>query len=379
MKKQIKFIIAGILLISLTFSLSHAQDDNEEGYQFTDKIRLETSSVKDQGSSGTCWCFATTSFLETELIRMGKPEYDLSEMFLVHEAYKKKADKFIRYHGNNNFGQGGQAHDALIELEQHGIVPEEVYSGIIYGENKHKHYEMASVLKSFLETLTKNTRRKISPVWDDAYASVLESYLGEIPATFEYKGKQYTPHSFAEELEISTEDYVELTSFSHHPFYEQFILELPDNWSHDPYYNLPLDDLMEVINYSLEEGYSVVWDGDVSSEAFSHRTGIAVVPAEEDASFKAGPVEEKSIDQKYRQTLFNNFTMTDDHLMHLTGIGEDQNGKKYFLTKNSWDTDSNEYGGFLYMSDPYVRLNTIAIMVHKDAIPENILTKLGIQ
>jgi bleomycin hydrolase len=378
MKKTINTLLISILLISFSSVSLYAQE--KEGYQFTDQVRLETSSVKDQGSSGTCWCFATTSFLETELIRMGKKEFDLSEMFLVHEAYKKKADKFIRYHGNNNFGQGGQAHDAIHELRQHGIVPEKVYSGLLEGEKRHKHYEMASLLQSFVETLVENPRRRnLSPIWSSAYASILESYMGPLPKTFEYEGETYTPRSFAEELELNPDDYVELTSFSHHPFYDNIILEMPDNWSHDPYYNVPLNELMEVMDYSLEQGYSVVWDGDVSSEGFTHRTGVAVVPEKEDANFEEGPVEEKSIDQEYRQKLFNNFTMTDDHLMHLTGIGEDQNGQKYYLTKNSWGTDSNEYGGFLYMSNPYVRLNTIAIMVHKDAIPEEIAEKLGIE
>jgi bleomycin hydrolase len=379
MKKTINLLLISFLLVSVLPGLTHAQE-NEKEYQFTDKIRLETTSVKDQGKSGTCWCFATVSFLETELIRMGKPEYDLSEMFLVHHAYEKKARKYIRYHGNNNFGQVGQAHDAMIELSQHGIVPEEVYSGIIYGDdNTHRHYEMASVLKSMVKTLVKNRRSKLSPVWDEAYGSILDSYMGVPPKEFKYKGENYTPQSFAENLGINPNDYVELTSFSHHPFYESVILEVPDNWSHDPYYNVPLDELMEIMDYSIEEGYSVVWDGDVSSEGFSHRSGIAVLPENEDDNFKMHPVTEKSIDQEYRQKMFNNFTMTDDHLMHLTGIGEDQNGQKYYLTKNSWDSDSNEYGGYLYMSDPYVRLNTIAIMVHKEAIPDEIAEKLGIE
>jgi bleomycin hydrolase len=377
MKKQLKQIIVSLLISFIAIS-SIAQEE-EQGYEFTDKIRLETSSVKDQGASGTCWCFATVSFLETELLRMGKPEYDLSEMYVVHHTYEKKADKYIRYHGNNNFGQGGQAHEAIIELNQHGIVPEEVYSGIIYGDNNHKHYEMASALKAFLNSLLEGRRRTLSPVWDDAYSAILEAYMGELPQNFEFEGKNYTPQTFAESLELNPENYVELTSFNHHPYYQQFILELPDNWSHDPYYNLPLDELMQVIDYSMEEGYSVVWDGDVSSEGFSHSDGIAVIPVDEEAPFKTEPVEEKSIDQDYRQSMFNNFTMTDDHLMHLTGIGEDQNGKKYYLTKNSWDSESNEYGGFLYMSEPYVRLNTIAIMVHKEAIPDEIAEKLGIE
>lgn len=376
MRKLSNILFATFIAVFVSANLS-AQDDTNE-YQFTDEVRLETSSVKDQGRSGTCWCFATVSFLETELIRMGKPEYDLSEMFLVHEAYKKKARKYVRYHGDNNFGQGGQAHDAMHELAQHGIVPEKVYTGRIYGQDMHRHYELASVLKGFTNKLLENPTDQISPAWEKAYAGILDAYLGETPETFEYEGETYTPKSFADELGINPDNYVELTSFSHHPYHQDFVLELPDNWSHDPYYNLPLNELMEVIDYSLENGYSVAWDGDVSSEGFSHGNGIAVVPENEDANFKTQPVEEKDITQEYRQKQFNKFIMTDDHLMHLTGIGKDQEGTRYYLTKNSWNTDSNEYGGFLYMSEPYVKLNTIAVMVHKDAIPEDIREKLDL-
>lgn len=378
MKKQIRILTISVALVTLMAFFANAQEPDNE-YEFNDKYRLETSSVKSQDRTGTCWCFATVSFLETELIRMGKPEYDLSEMFLVHNTYQKKADRYVRFHGNNNFGQGGQAHDAMHELKEHGIVPEEVYSGIQYDGDTHQHYELASVLQGFLKPLVENRRNQPSTVWKDAYRAVLDSYLGETPDEFEYQGRTFTPESFAEYLEINPDDYIELTSFSHHSYYEPFVLEVPDNWSHDLYYNLPVDDLMEVMYYSIENGYSVVWDGDVSSDGFSHKNGVAVVPVDDDADFKKKPVEEKNINQEVRQELFNNFTMTDDHLMHLTGIGEDKNGKKYFLTKNSWGEDSNAYEGFLYMSDPYVRLNTIAVMVHKDAIPGEIAGKLGIE
>ena len=374
MRKLSNILFATFISVLLSANV-FAQEDNQK-YDFTDEVRLETTSVKDQGRSGTCWCFATVSFLETELIRMGKPEYNLSEMFLVHEAYKKKARKYVRYHGNNNFGQGGQAHDAMYELEQHGIVPEEVYSGIIYGNDMHRHTEMASVLSGFLDNLLDNRSNTLTPVWEDAYAGILESYLGEIPEEFEYKGETYTPSSFANELDIDTDNYVELTSFTHQPYYQSFALEVPDNWSHDPYYNLPLNEFVKVIDHSLENGYSVVWDGDVSSKGYSHSNGIAVVPENMEDNFKKHPVKEKEITAEYRQKQFNNFTMTDDHLMHLTGIGKDQEDTQYYLTKNSWDSDSNDYGGFQYMSKPFIKLNTIAIMVHKDAIPGEIREKL---
>ncbi|MCF8336178.1 MAG: C1 family peptidase [Bacteroidales bacterium] len=364
-----------IVVVGIFSKSTFSQDENNNGYQFTDQIRLETTSVKDQHKSGTCWCFATVSFLETELLRMGKQEYDLSEMYLVRHTYMQKAKDYVKFHGHNNFGQGGQAHDAMIELEQHGIVPEKVYPGTEYGTEKHVHNEVASVLDNYVETLTGNRSNTLTPVWTEGYAKILDTYFGEVPEQYNYKNESYTPKSFLNELGINTDNYIELTSFTHHPWYKAFDLEVPDNWAHKRYYNLPLNELVEVMDHSLESGYSVVWDGDVSNRGFSHAQGIAVVPSDDNASFRNHPVEEKEIIQANRQIQFLNQTMTDDHLMHITGIGNDKEGKKYYLTKNSWGPKSNNYGGFLYMSEPYIRLNTIAIMVHKDAIPEDIKEK----
>jgi bleomycin hydrolase len=378
MRKLSNILAISILLLGMFSIPSSAQEDQAEGYEFTDQVRLETSSVKDQHRSGTCWCYATVSFLETELLRMGQPEYDLSEIYLVRHTYLQKARDYIRFHGHNNFNQGGQAHDAMTELTQHGIVPEEAYPGLEYGTEKHVHGEVVSAMTGYVKGVEDNGRRAITPAWDEGFNGILDAYFGEVPETFEYEGKSYTPKSFAQSLNINPDDYVELTSFTHHPWYKAFDLEVPDNWAHEDYYNLPLDELVEVMNYSLQEGYSVVWDGDVSSRGFSHGNGIAVVPEDEDAKFKEQPVAEKHITEQYRQEQFNNQTMTDDHLMHLTGIGEDQKGTRYYLTKNSWDSTGNNYGGFLYMSEPYIRLNTVAIMVHKDAIPDGIREKLDL-
>ena len=375
MRKLTNILAISILLLGM-FSNPASAQEGQEGYQFTDQVRLETSSVKDQHRSGTCWCYATVSFLETELLRMGQPEYDLSEIYLVRHAYEQKAWDYVRFHGHNNFNQGGQAHDAMIEMTQHGIVPEEAYPGLEYGTEKHVHGEVVSVMTGYVKEVEDNGRRAITPVWDEGFNRILDTYFGEVPESFEYKGESYTPKSFAQSLNLNPDDYVELTSFTHHPWYKAFDLEVPDNWAHKDYYNLPLDELVEVMDYSLQEGYSVVWDGDVSSRGFSHGNGIAVVPEDEDANFKEQPVAEKDITEEYRQEQFNNQTMTDDHLMHLTGMGEDQKGTRYYLTKNSWDSTSNSYGGFLYMSEPFIRLNTVAIMVHKDAIPDDIREKL---
>ena len=376
MKMYSKILFPMIILAGIFFKPAVSQEENKNGYHFTDQIRLETTPVKDQHRSGTCWCFATVSFLETELLRMGESEYDLSEMYLVRHTYMQKAKDYVKFHGHNNFGQGGQAHDAMIEFEQHGIVPEKIYPGTGYGTEKHVHNEVASVLKNYVETLTGNRGNQLTPVWTEGYAEILNTYFGEVPEQYNYQNKTYTPESFMNKLGIDTDNYIEITSFTHHPWYETFDLEVPDNWAHKKYHNLPIDELVEVMDHSIESGYSVIWDGDVSNRGFSHGQGIAVVPAEEDASFRSHPVEEKEIIQANRQIQFLNQTMTDDHLMHITGIGNDKEGKKYYLTKNSWGPESNRYGGFLYMSEPYIRLNTIAIMVHKDAIPDEIAGKL---
>jgi len=377
MRKLSNILVISILLLGMFSNPAFAQDEQAEGYQFTDRVRLETSSVKDQHRSGTCWCYATVSFLETELLRMGRQEFDLSEIYLVRHTYEQKAWDYLRFHGHNNFNQGGQAHDAMIELAQHGIVPEKAYPGLEYGTEKHVHGEVVAAMSGYVKAVEDNGRRAITPAWDEGFNGILDAYFGEVPETFQYKGETYTPQSFAQSLNINPDDYVELTSFTHHPWYKPFDLEVPDNWAHKEYYNLPLEELVEVMDYSLQEGYSVVWDGDVSSKGFSHGNGMAVVPEDDEASFKEKPVAEMHVTPEYRQEQFNNQTMTDDHLMHLTGIGEDQNGSKYYLTKNSWDSTGNAYGGFLYMSEPYIRLNTVAIMVHKDAIPQDIKDKLN--
>ncbi len=390
-----KFLIALLaILFSLNFSISAQEtiknEDEKEvdnSYQFEVISEVEVTPVKSQDRTGTCWSFATISFLESEILREKGKEYDLSEMFVSREAYPDKAMNYVRLHGNANFGQGGQAHDVINVIRKSGIVPEEVYDGKKIGEKQHNHSEMSVVLKGMLDGVVKNRGRKLTPKWFEAYNSVLDIYLGEVPATFDYEGKTFTPQSFFDELGLNPDDYVEITSFTHHPFYEKFSLEIPDNWSFDDYYNLPLDEMIEVYDYSLKNGYSIVWDGDVSDKQFSHKNGVAIVPITERAEMSdeekeknlKEPEPQKEITQKMRQLAFDNYTSTDDHLMHITGIAEDQNGEKYYITKNSWGEESNEFGGYLNMSEPYVRLRTTAILVNKKGIPKNITKKLGIK
>jgi bleomycin hydrolase len=309
---------------------------------------------------------------------MGGEELDLSEMYFARYAYENKAERYLKFHGNNNFGQGGQAHDVMDVIREHGLVTEDAYHGINYDSKIHNHSELSSVLKGFLEGLLKS--RRPSQTWPEAYASILDTYLGEAPEKFEHSGTEVTPGQFLAATGIEVDDYIEVTSYSHAPFYEPVVLEVPDNWSHDPYYNIPLDDLMAIIDYSLDNGFTVCWDGDVSEKAFNHTKGIAAVPesVSDELDLSDGPVDEKSIDQEVRQLAFESFQSTDDHLMHIVGTAIDKNGTKYYLTKNSWGEKSNKFGGKLYMSTAYMRLHTVAVMIHVDAVPEDIKGKLGL-
>jgi len=364
-----------------------SQTDN---FQFTVKVEIPSSPVKDQQRTGTCWSFATTSFVETELIRMQQPIFDISEMYFVRYAYEAKAENYVRFQGTNNFGQGGQAHDVMNVIRKYGMVTEKEYPGLNYGSEVHAHAELEAGLKAFLDAVVKNPNKKLTTSWLPAYRGILDAYLGTVP------DKANSPLS---KVPFNPDDYIEITSFNHHPFYKRVSLEIPDNWSHDQYYNIPLDEMMEVIVYALNNGYSVCWDGDVSEKSFAYRKGVALLPVtkfeemsgsdkerwagitEKDftsrmANFDA-PVPEINVTQENRQANFDNLTTTDDHLMHITGWAINQNGKTYFLTKNSWGTEG-VYNGYLYMSEPYVRMKTIAVMVHKNAIPAEIKKKLAL-
>jgi bleomycin hydrolase len=263
-------------------------------------------------------------------------------------------------------------------VKKYGFVPDQVYPGLNYGSDSHDHSELSSVLKGFLDGLLRS--RVLSTVWEKAYDAILDVYLGNEITSFNYKGKSFTPNEFVRSMGFNPKDYIELTSYTHAPFYSSFVLEVPDNWSFDEYYNLPVDELVQVIDYALDNGHTVCWDGDVSEKGFSNTDGVAIVPEQVnirgDESASPSAVKEKMITQELRQESFENYSTTDDHLMHLIGTAEEQDGERFYLTKNSWGGESNKLGGRLYMSVPYVRLHTIAIMVHKDAVPEEIKKKL---
>ncbi|MCB9267344.1 MAG: aminopeptidase [Lewinellaceae bacterium] len=358
-----------ILFLALAVQLS-AQ------YEFTTKYNLECTSVKNQERTGTCWSFSTASFLESELMRMGKPEVNLSEMYMVRTIYMDKAYNYVLRQGKANFSQGGLSHDVIRAFRMAGAVPESVYSGLLPGDEYYDHSEMEAAMKGMLDGILE--RKRLSNRWPGAIDCILDNYMGDVPEEFSYKGKNYTPETFAESLGINPDDYVTLTSFSHHPFYETFILEIPDNYSNGTYYNLPLDELQAIVDNALASGYTVAWDGDVGEKGFSAGKGLAIMPADpnSEAIFNH-PVEELNVTQKLRQEGFESYATTDDHLMHLTGLATDQNGTKYYLTKNSWG-EVSQYKGFLYMSDAYFRMKTIGIMVHKDAIPKDIAAKLSL-
>lgn len=379
------------VFILLFSSLIIAKDNkNKCPHEFTILKEVAATPVKSQGSTGTCWAFATTSFIESELLRMGKGEYDISEMWTVRNCYIDKAARYIRYHGTSNFSQGGQSHDVMLAIKEHGIVPENVYSGKTYEQDKYNHSEMESVLKGMLDGVMPKRQRKLTPVWNKAFASVLDEYLGSAVSEFEHEGVVYNPTKFADELGINPDDYVEFTSYSHHPFYEEVILEIPDNWTNGLYYNVPLDDLISIIDNALNNGYSITWDGDTGRDHFL-KAGYAVIPFEEneddhdgdkeedkEKQEDAAPEIEKEVSQEMRQEAFDSFDITDDHLMHIVGLAENQEGTPFYYTKNSWGTEDKGFDGYWYMSEQYLRLKTVAILVHKDAVPEYIKNKINL-
>jgi bleomycin hydrolase len=379
-----------------------AQEKKDTSYRFIMIKEFPHTSVKDQNRTGTCWSFASASFIESELLRIGKPEVDLSEMFLVNHCYSDKADRYVRMQGNTNFGSGGLLHDMLYVMKNYGLVPESSYPGLNYGEKKHAHGEVDNLLKNMVVSVVQNKSHKISPVWSTAFKKSADAYFGDIPEEFKYEMKKYTPLTFVSDFcgGINPDDYVEITSFSHHPFYQQFILEVPDNWLWANLYNVQLNDLQQIIDNALDKGYTVAWSADVSEKGFlTSQKGVAVVPEASKADMNdaeitkweklsdaekekemyklSKPGKEKVITQEIRQAAFDSQETTDDHSMHIIGTAKDQNGTIYYKIKNSWGP-YNSYDGYFYASAPYIQYKTTAIMVHKDAVPLELRKKLGL-
>mgnify|MGYP000008370056 CR=1 FL=1 len=362
-----------IITIIICFAFSFSA---EAQYRFSSTQDIDCTDVKSQGSTGTCWSYATSSFLESELMRTGKGNADISEMYIVREIYKDKARNYVLRQGKANFSQGSLAHDALRIMGTKGVMPQSAFQGKSESELKYNHTEMEAVLKGMLDGVIK--QKQVSNKWMTAFEKVLDVYLGECPESFMVDGKKMKPTDYVTTLDLKADDYVNITSFTHHPFYSQFILEIPDNYSNGSYYNVPLDDMTNIIDNAASKGYSIAWDGDVSEKGFSAKNGIAVLPVDpkrEDLFTKPG--KEQVVTQDTRQNMFESFSTTDDHLMQIVGTAKDGKGKDYFKIKNSWG-EISDYKGFLYMSRPYVEAKTVSIMVHKDAIPEEIMSKLAL-
>ncbi len=353
-----------LLLVIVAFIVSHAGLAQEDKEVFLIEKEIKHLPVVSQGSTGTCWSFATTSFLESEAMRNGDPGTKFSEMYFVKEGYKNKVDEYMYYHGKNNFGQGGLSHDVIDVLREDGMSTYDAFPGKMV-DGRYNHGQVERELKEEIEVINKKGR-DFDPKEMEKIDGILDKEIGKSPEKVNIGDKGYAPSEVAKAFGINPDDYVELSSYTHHPFYKQFVLEVPDNWSHALYYNLPVDELMEVMKYSINNGYSVCWDGDVSEKLFVHKNGKADLPEEQLGK----------ADQELRQETFLNRTTTDDHLMHLVGLSKDSKGRLCFYTKNSWGPDSNQHGGYLHMTEDYVRLKTVGIMVHKDAIPAEIKTKL---
>ena len=389
-------------MLLLAGAVVSASADNKEnpdstGFTFTDVKVVKTTPVRDQNQSGTCWCFSTNTFLEDEIMRKGGKEVDLSDMYVVRQCYLDKARKYVRMDGQVNFAQGGAAHDVPYVIENYGIVPEEVYPGLNYGEDKHVHGELAAVMKAYLNAVIKVPNRRLSTAWEAGFNAILDAYFGPVPETFTYQGKTYTPKSFAESLVINPEDYVEVTSFTHHPFYKPFALEVADNWLWHQMQNVPVEEMKAIVDNAIDNGYPVAWGADVSEGGFKWRKGYAVIPVEKgekdltgtelsrwvklsdkersDSRYDInGPVEEIVVTQEVRQDMYDRKETTDDHGMVIVGRAVDQKGNKYYKVQNSWDTNQI-YDGFIYVSEPYFMAKTMDVMVHRDAIPADIAKK----
>ncbi len=359
-----------ILSLLFVFNICLAQ------YNFEIVYNCECTSVKNQQRTGTCWSFSTVSYLESELIRMGKPTYDLSEMHVVRNIYADKARNYVLRQGKANFSQGSLGHDVIRAYKMNGIVPESVYSGLLEGETVHDHSEMEAALKGMLDGIIKGKRP--SSKWQSAFDALIDVYMGDCPETFVYEGKKYTPQSFSDELGINPDDYISFTSYTHHPFYEECILEIPDNYSNGSYFNVPFEDFQKIVDHAMEHNFTIAWDGDVSEKGFSAKNGLAILPKDKGRKdmFEA-PADEVKVTQELRQQTFMNYSTTDDHLMHITGMAKDQYGTKYYIVKNSWG-EVSDYKGYLYMSAPYFDLKTVGFLVHKDAVPKDILAKLSL-
>ncbi|BAV09962.1 bleomycin hydrolase [Filimonas lacunae] len=363
---------------------ANKSDASKEKFTFTPVINIETTSIKNQGSSGTCWSYSGNSFLETEMLKKGKTPVDIAEIYTARCVYIEKAKNYVRMHGSVSWGDGGELHDVVNIYAKYGALPQSVYNGLNYGTAVNKFSEMQDALKGMLDGIIKNANGKLTPNWIVAFTAALDAYLGTVPEKFDYNGKSYTPQTFAKEVVgLNAADYIEMTSLNDQPFYQKVFLPVPDNWSFDQAYNVQMDDMTNVIDNALKNGYSVGWATDVSEKYFSWRNGVAYVPEKDfedmnDAEKRdmfSGPKPERTITPAMRQLAFDNFSTTDDHGMQIVGLAKDQTGREYYIVKNSWG-ESNDYKGYLYVTKNFVKFKTTGLLLNKEGLPKDIRSKL---
>ena len=395
-------LISAVALASTVFSTNAQEVVNSDstGFKFTDVKVAKSTPVTNQNKSGTCWCFSANTFLENEIIKATGKEVNLSEMFVVYKCYHDKAVRYIRTNGQIHFEQGGSHLDVPYIWERYGMMPEEAYKGLEYGEAKHDHYEMTDGLKAYFDALKNRKKAKYSTAWLKGLDGILDAYLGEIPATFTVDGKEYTSKSYAESLGIDMNDYVAITSFTHHPFYTTFALEVADNWIWGQYHNVKMEEMKAIVDNAIKKGHTVAWAADVSEKGWQWKNGVALMPAEKTADTLEGTelarwtalsdkdrekerynfhgyVPEIKVTQEMRQEWFDNYQTTDDHGMVIVGSAVDQDGNRYYKVQNSWDTNQI-YKGFIYVSEAYFLAKTLNITVNKNVIPEKIRKNLAL-
>ncbi|MDF2515279.1 MAG: aminopeptidase [Sphingobacterium sp.] len=393
MKKKYKklIIILLVLLVGAILATFGRKIYNKNKYKrikteyvFTDVINLGCTSVKQQGASNTCWSYTGNSFLESEMIRMGKEPVEISQVFTARQAYLDKAHNFVRLHGGLTMGEGGQLHDVLNVFRKYGAMPRSAYAGLRGNRTYNDFREMTPMLNAMLKVLVKN--RPLVPNWERAYTAILDAHLGELPEKFDYKGKTYTARTFADQvIGINPDHYIGFASVTDQPYYKPFVLLVPDNWSFDRFYNVPMQELTDIIDHALQQGYTLAWTTDVSEKSFSWQYGIAYVPEksvdrmtkDEKRKMFVKPMPEKKITAEERQAAFDNYATTDDHAMHIVGLAKDQTGKEYYLVKNSWGK-ANDFKGYMYISKAYVRYKTITLMLNKNGLIPKLLAKMNL-
>jgi len=372
-------VLTGILIICSHSLFSQKEKKSHNGYLFNDVIRLEATPVISQDRTGTCWSFSTTSFLESELIRSGNQEVDLSEMYQVRQIYVEKALNYVRRQGKTQFGEGSLSHDVIRSASRYGVIPQSEYVGKNYASDRYEHGELDAILKNFLDAVISNPNGKLSDAWLPAYEAILDTYLGEAPAEFTVDGKNYTPVSYAQYLGIQSADYITLTSFTHLPLHQFSVLQIPDNWASELYLNVSLDEFMNVVDHALENGYTLAWDADVSERTWVTKTGVAFIPelpykelsSNQKDSIGVVYIPEPDITAEMRETGFNNYSTTDDHLMHIIGKAKDLRGNSYYIVKNSWGSNAG-IEGYQYVSEAYMRMKSIGVMLHREALTKDL-------